>query len=82
MTAGLLQAIKEQQALIFEPFTTLEPSVPGASREGTGLGLYLVEEIINEHRGVIAVENRPEGGARFSIWLPLERAAPGEQEAS
>ena len=53
-----------------------------AGGEGTGLGLYLVEEIINEHRGCIAVENRPEGGARFSIWLPLERAGPAEQEAS
>jgi two-component system NtrC family sensor kinase len=62
---------------LFDPFFTTQ-----AGGEGTGLGLYLVEEIINEHRGVIAVENRPEGGARFSIWLPLERAAPGEQEAS
>ena len=62
---------------LFDPFFTTQ-----AGGEGTGLGLYLVEEIINEHRGCIAVENRPEGGARFSIWLPLERAAPGEQEAS
>ncbi len=62
---------------LFDPFFTTQ-----AGGEGTGLGLYLVEEIINEHRGCIAVENRPEGGARFSIWLPLERAAPAEQEAS
>ena len=62
---------------LFDPFFTTQ-----AGGEGTGLGLYLVEEIINEHRGCIAVENRPEGGARFSIWLPLERAAPGEQEVS
>jgi len=62
---------------LFDPFFTTQ-----AGGEGTGLGLYLVEEIINEHRGVIAVENRPEGGARFSIWLPLERAAQDVQEAS
>lgn len=62
---------------IFDPFFTTQ-----AGGEGTGLGLYLVEEIINEHRGCIAVENRPEGGARFSIWLPLEQAVPVEQEAS
>ena len=62
---------------LFDPFFTTQ-----AGGEGTGLGLYLVEEIINEHRGCIAVENRPEGGARFTIWLPLEQAAPGEQEAS
>jgi len=62
---------------IFDPFFTTK-----SGGEGTGLGLYLVEEIINEHRGCIAVENRPEGGARFSIWLPLEQASHREQEAS
>jgi len=62
---------------LFDPFFTTQ-----AGGEGTGLGLYLVEEIINEHRGCIAVENRAEGGARFSIWLPLEQAAPDEQETS
>lgn len=62
---------------LFDPFFTTQ-----AGGEGTGLGLYLVEEIINEHRGCIAVENRPEGGARFTIWLPLEQAAPDEQEIS
>jgi len=62
---------------IFDPFFTTQ-----TGGEGTGLGLYLVEEIINEHRGCIAVENRAESGARFSIWLPLEQAAQVEQEAS
>jgi two-component system NtrC family sensor kinase len=62
---------------IFDPFFTTQ-----SGGEGTGLGLYLVEEIINEHRGCITVENRPEGGARFSIWLPLEQAAADIQEAS
>ena len=51
---------------IFNPFFTTH-----SAGDGTGLGLYLVEEIISEHNGCIAVENRPEGGTRFSIWLPL-----------
>lgn len=62
---------------IFDPFFTTQ-----SGGEGTGLGLYLVEEIVNEHRGCIAVENRPEGGARFSIWLPLAQTSQPEQEAS
>ena len=62
---------------LFDPFFTTK-----SVGEGTGLGLYLVEEIINEHRGCIAVENRPEGGARFTIWLPLEKAPQIEQEVS
>ncbi|MDP1863265.1 MAG: HAMP domain-containing sensor histidine kinase [Thiobacillus sp.] len=51
---------------IFNPFFTTH-----SEGDGTGLGLYLVEEIISEHNGCIAVENRPQGGTRFSIWLPL-----------
>ena len=62
---------------IFDPFFTTH-----SGGEVTGLGLYLVEEIINEHCGCIAVENRPEGGARFSIWLPLVQASERVQEAS
>jgi len=53
-------------AQIFNPFFTTH-----SAGDGTGLGLYLVEEIISEHYGCIAAENLPEGGTRFSIWLPL-----------
>ncbi len=52
---------------IFEPFFTTRQT-----GEGTGLGLYLVEEIIAEHQGAIAVQSRPGGGTRFSLWFPLE----------
>ena len=56
-------------AQIFNPFFTTH-----SAGDGTGLGLYLVEEIVSEHHGCIAVENRAEGGTRFSIWLPLTLA--------
>ena len=59
----------ENLAQIFNPFFTTH-----SAGDGTGLGLYLVEEIISEHHGCIAVENRAEGGTRFSIWLPLADA--------
>ena len=58
---------------IFNPFFTTQ-----SGRDGTGLGLYLVEEIISEHDACIGVENRREGGTRFTIWLPL----PDKQEAA
>lgn len=51
---------------IFDPFFTTR-----SAGEGTGLGLYLVEEIVSEHRGCILVDNPPSGGTRFSIWLPF-----------
>ncbi len=62
-------------AQIFDPFFTTH-----SAGDGTGLGLYLVEEIISEHYGCIAVENRDEGGTRFSIWLPLTQEQEQQQE--
>lgn len=59
----------ENLGQIFNPFFTTH-----SAGDGTGLGLYLVEEIVSEHRGCIAVENRAEGGTRFSIWMPLTDA--------
>jgi PAS domain S-box-containing protein len=41
---------------------------------GLGLGLYLVREIVVSHRGSVAASNAPDGGARFTVRLPV--AAP------
>lgn len=38
---------------------------------GHGLGLYIVQRLLEALAGEIRAENRPEGGARFSFWLPL-----------
>jgi two-component system NtrC family sensor kinase len=52
---------------IFEPFyTTKEVG------KGTGLGLAITYGIIQEHGGQIAVANHPEGGAVFTVQLPVE----------
>jgi two-component system NtrC family sensor kinase len=52
---------------IFEPFFTTK--LPG---EGTGLGLSVAYGIIQQHEGRIEVVNAPEGGAVFTVALPLE----------
>jgi signal transduction histidine kinase len=57
----------EHMAKIFDPFFSTQ-----SGGEGTGLGLYLVEEIVSEHSGCITVDHRPGGGTRFSVWLPME----------
>lgn len=50
---------------VFDPFFTTK-----AVGHGSGLGLFIVFEIIEEHGGCISVSNRPEGGAEFRIRLP------------
>lgn len=49
---------------IFEMFVTGRP-------DGTGLGLYLAKAAVENSGGTIAAANRPQGGARFTIRLPL-----------
>jgi GGDEF domain-containing protein len=49
---------------VFHPFYTTKET-------GTGLGLYICQQIIHEHGGSIAVSNPSSGGACFRISLPL-----------
>jgi signal transduction histidine kinase len=47
---------------------------------GMGLGLPIVSEIVNEHGGVIRVEDNPPSGSRFVVEMPVSRA-PAAVEA-
>ena len=60
---------QEHLRRIFDPFFTTKP--PGS---GTGLGLSVATSCVRAHGGFIAAENRPEGGARFTISLPVSQA--------
>jgi signal transduction histidine kinase len=52
---------------IFDPFFSTKRS------DGTGLGLSICRDIVRAHDGTITVESAPGPGARFSIWLPIDR---------
>jgi nitrogen fixation/metabolism regulation signal transduction histidine kinase len=58
-------------ARLFEPYATTKP-------KGTGLGLPIVKKIVEEHQGSIRVENKPEGGARISVSLPIFHQESGQ----
>jgi signal transduction histidine kinase len=54
----------EQYPMIFTRFWH------GASRGGTGLGLYVVRGLVEAHGGHISVGRAPAGGAEFKFTLP------------
>jgi signal transduction histidine kinase len=54
----------EDRDLLFVPnFST--------KKRGSGLGLAIVSRIVQEHHGVIRVEDNPPHGARFVVELPV-----------
>jgi len=60
----------EQLRLIFEPFyTTKEPDEHGHG--GTGLGLSVCRQIIEQHHGRIRVESVVGKGSTFTVKLPM-----------
>jgi len=53
---------------VFDPFVRLTPG----DGKGTGLGLALVHRIATRNGGSVVAEESDMGGARFSLYLPLE----------
>jgi signal transduction histidine kinase len=57
---------KETLSSIFDPFYTTKR--PG---RGTGLGLSICKSVLKEHNGSVEAANSPEGGAIFTVTLPI-----------
>lgn len=65
---------EQEQARIFDRFYRADPSRARQSG-GMGLGLAIVKAIVQSHGGKVSGDNRPQGGAIFTVRLP---AAPDE----
>ncbi|MGY1609005.1 MULTISPECIES: ATP-binding protein [unclassified Geodermatophilus] len=55
---------------LFDRFHRVADS-PARSREGTGLGLAMVRELVELHGGTVAVASRPGVGSTFTVRLPF-----------
>jgi signal transduction histidine kinase len=64
----------EDLANIFEPFFTTKP--PG---EGTGLGLHVCKQSIEQSAGTITVDSTPGKGTTFLVTLPVRSTRPDTQ---
>jgi signal transduction histidine kinase/ActR/RegA family two-component response regulator len=71
--SGIPKAILEQ---IFEPFFS---SKDGSQGSGSGLGLSIVNAVVEDHRGVLDLTTGPEGTC-FTIYLPADEI-PGPSRA-
>lgn len=60
----------EERERIFEPFQTAKDVGEG---EGSGLGLFVCRSIVTAWSGTVTVDDRPGGGARFRLTLPIVR---------
>lgn len=59
---------------LFEPYYTTK-------KKGSGLGLMIVQRIVRDHNGRIAVQSHPGRGTTFRIWLPAHERPPRLLEA-
>jgi signal transduction histidine kinase len=70
-----------EQVRIFEPFYRA-PEVISAQIQGAGLGLSLVQRIVEAHGGRITVHSTEGSGSEFSVHLPVATEQPVTRNAS
>jgi signal transduction histidine kinase len=59
---------EEEMAHIFEPFFSRR-------KDGTGLGLWVTQNIVRQHGGHIEIANRERKGSTFRLILPVDSSA-------
>lgn len=67
-----------QLARIFERFYRADPS---GNIPGTGLGMSLVKEIMEQQQGEVEIRSEAGIGTAVTLWLPLAASAAGAQAA-
>jgi len=66
---------KEEQDKVFERFYQLNEN-----KQGVGIGLALVKELVNLHKGKITVESIPNEWTTFKVIIPIHKEVFNEKE--
>ena len=66
---------------IFDPFTQ-ESTSSRSKYEGTGLGMTIVKELLDQMGGIIDIESYPGKGTRFTVYIEFEINHNVEEEDS
>ena len=61
---------EDDQKKIFERFFRADPSRQRHSSEGSGLGLSIVDAVMQAHGGKVGVVSKPGEGATFTLFFP------------
>ena len=69
---GIAEAVRDR---LFEPF------VSHGKENGTGMGLTVVQKILQDHGGDVTVEQTSVAGTTFRVKIPLSPAAENEASA-
>lgn len=67
---GMSEAVQQH---VYEPFFTTQPI-----GRGTGLGLSVAYNIVQEHHGRIELRSKPGEGTLFRIWIPVSQVSNAE----
>jgi signal transduction histidine kinase len=72
---------EDRQQVIFDKFTRLENEL-AAEVSGSGIGLYLTDQIVNLHGGYIEVHSSLGHGSTFTVHLPINPDGENQRETS
>ena len=64
---------EDDQKRIFERFFRADPSRQRTSQEGSGLGLSIVDSVMQVHGGKVGVTSKPGQGTTFTLFFPTQK---------
>lgn len=71
---------EENQEQLFEPFQTGDPD-PTGEEASTGIGLYIVKQIVQQHDGHVRITSAKGEGSTFKLVLPSVASASAFEES-